>query len=403
MKNQIFADWQEMKLSEIATISRGGSPRPIEDFITEDIDGLNWLRIGDIDPGAKYVTRTAQKIKISGLSKTTLVKSGDFILSNSMSFGRPYIMKIDACIHDGWLSFKDIKTHLVVKEFLYYLLTSEKLQNIFKSVAAGSGVKNLKRESVSNISVSLPSLKEQQKIAEILSSIDQDIVSTQQIILKTELLKRSTFSEILKKQHTWKSVKLGNIAEFKNGINFSKDQKGNEGIPTLDVLNMYSPSIFVDTENLYKIRVENGKYQDYLLKPGDILFVRSSVKKEGIGWTSLFDKNDDQVLFCGFIIRARLTDKTISPQFLTHYLRFESLRQKIIASAGQSAITNISQSSLQNLTVHIPSEDEQRKIVELLSCFDIKLQNETKAKASLEKLKAGLMDDIFNQRVQIKA
>lgn len=187
----------KVKLGEIASIVRGGSPRPIDNFITEDPDGLNWLKIGDIESGAKYITHTSQKIKKEGLSKTTLVRAGDFILSNSMSFGRPYIMKTEACIHDGWLAFRDVKADLVDKEFLYYLLISEKLQDNFRSVAAGSGVKNLKKESVANISVSLPSVTEQKEIAAILSSVDEKVVANQQFKAALELLKRGLMQDLL--------------------------------------------------------------------------------------------------------------------------------------------------------------------------------------------------------------
>ena len=190
-------DWLVTKLGEIATITRGGSPRPIEDFITTDEDGLNWLKIGDIESGAKYITRTSQKIKKSGLSKTTQVHQGDFILSNSMSFGRPYIMKIDACIHDGWLAFKEIKDDLVTSEFLYYLLSSKILQSAYWSIAAGSGVKNLKRESVSNVVVALPPVIEQQKIAEILSVADEKVWVNRAIKEKLTLLKKGLMDDLL--------------------------------------------------------------------------------------------------------------------------------------------------------------------------------------------------------------
>lgn len=186
-----------IKLSEIATIVRGGSPRPIEKFITDESDGLNWLKIGDIESGAKYITHTGQKIKKSGLNRTTMVHPGDFILSNSMSFGRPYIMKIDACIHDGWLAFKEIKKDLVTIEFLYYLLSSELLQANFTSLATGSGVKNLKRESVANISVKLPSIKEQENIVSILSSVDSKILLNRNIKEKLTQLKKGLVSDLL--------------------------------------------------------------------------------------------------------------------------------------------------------------------------------------------------------------
>ncbi len=194
---EIPEEWQEMKLGKIATIVRGGSPRPIESFVTDANDGLNWLRIGDIEPGAKYITHTSQKIKKIGLNKTVLVRRGDFILSNSMSFGRPYIMNTDACVHDGWLAFKDIDSNLVNTEFLYYLLSSQTLQDGFAAIAVGSGVKNLKKESVSNISVALPLVGEQRKIAEILSSVDKGIRANKDFRNKLLQLKKGLMLDLL--------------------------------------------------------------------------------------------------------------------------------------------------------------------------------------------------------------
>lgn len=197
MRRMFASKGVNIKLGEIASIVRGGSPRPIEEYITDEPDGLNWLKIGDIEQGAKYITHTSQKIKQAGLKKTTMVHSGDFILSNSMSFGRPYIMKIDACIHDGWLAFKDVKTNLIDSEFLYYLLSSELLQKNFTAVAAGSGVKNLKRESVSNIVVKLPSLDKQKEITRILSSVDDKVIVHKKIRSNLLLLKKGLMQDLL--------------------------------------------------------------------------------------------------------------------------------------------------------------------------------------------------------------
>ena len=108
---------------EMATIVRGASPRPIKNFITTDSDGINWIKIGDVQPGSKYITETAEKITSEGAKKSRLVKEGDFILSNSMSFGRPYIMKTQGCIHDGWLAISDFENYFL-PDFLYHLLNS---------------------------------------------------------------------------------------------------------------------------------------------------------------------------------------------------------------------------------------------------------------------------------------
>ena len=134
--------WVEKKLGEDATILRGGSPRPIEDYITDSQDGLNWIKIGDVKSEDKYLRKTAEKIKKEGLSKTRQVKKGDFILSNSMSFGRPYILDIDGCIHDGWLVIQDYQEAYDM-QFLYYILCSDAIMNQYVSMAAGSSVQNL--------------------------------------------------------------------------------------------------------------------------------------------------------------------------------------------------------------------------------------------------------------------
>ena len=155
--------WAWCRLGEIADIARGGSPRPIEDFITDKENGINWIKIGDTTPEDKYIISAKEKIKPEGKKHSRFVHAGDFLLTNSMSFGRPYILKIDGCIHDGWLVFADIRKYLL-KDFLYYTLSSQYIYNSFSLVAAGSTVKNLKADTVKQVLCPLPPLTEQQRI-----------------------------------------------------------------------------------------------------------------------------------------------------------------------------------------------------------------------------------------------
>jgi type I restriction enzyme S subunit len=166
--------WKNIEIGNFCDIKRGGSPRPIDQYMTDDKDGLNWLKIGDVPKGSRYIKHTSGRIRKEGLHKTTVVEEGDFILSNSMSFGRPYIMKTSACIHDGWLALKNISKD-VDKDFLYYLLSSQLIQNKFRSISAGSGVLNLKKESVAQVVVQIPEIKEQEYIAKILGVADDEI------------------------------------------------------------------------------------------------------------------------------------------------------------------------------------------------------------------------------------
>ena len=171
--------WVEKRLGEVAEIQRGGSPRPIKDFITKNKDGYNWIKIGDVDPSGKFITSTAEKIRKEGLRKTRQVFAGEFLLSNSMSFGRPYILKIDGCIHDGWLVLRGFQK-FYKEDFFYHLLRSKWIQNQFNSLAYGSTVRNLNSNSVSNVIVPIVALEEQQEIADSLDRLQSQAGVLQQ-------------------------------------------------------------------------------------------------------------------------------------------------------------------------------------------------------------------------------
>lgn len=167
---EIPDSWKWVKLNDLAEIARGGSPRPIQDYITEDKDGINWIKIGDTIAESKYITSAKEKIKPEGKKHSRFVHAGDFLLTNSMSFGRPYILKIDGCIHDGWLVFANIKEYLL-QDYLYYALSSAYIYKNFSNVAAGSTVKNLKSDTVKQVDFPLPPLSEQKRIVEAIENM----------------------------------------------------------------------------------------------------------------------------------------------------------------------------------------------------------------------------------------
>ena len=200
-------EYQYVPLGSISTIARGASPRPIKNFITDSLEGVNWIKIGDVKAGSKYITETAERITREGAKKSRLVKKGDFVLSNSMSFGRPYIMKIDGCIHDGWLSISDF-SHYFLPDFLYHLLNSDIYQSIMRQKASfGGAVQNLNSDIIKGMLVPLVPLSEQQRIVDILDRFDalcNDITSG----LPAEI-------EARKKQYEYYRDKLLTFKELK--------------------------------------------------------------------------------------------------------------------------------------------------------------------------------------------
>jgi type I restriction enzyme, S subunit len=173
---------------EAATIVRGGSPRPIQGYLTDAADGVNWIKIGDVAPGGKYITSTSEKIKPEGALKSRRVEPGDFVLSNSMSFGRPYIVKIDGYIHDGWLAIKDY-AGTFLPDFLYHLLRTTRVYKEMAQRAGAGTVQNLNAEIVKRLLLPAPPLAEQERIVAILDKFDT-LVNDLSIGLPAELTAR---------------------------------------------------------------------------------------------------------------------------------------------------------------------------------------------------------------------
>lgn len=160
---EIPESWGWVRLGFAAQIARGGSPRPIKDYLTDSSDGLNWIKIGDTDKGGKYINSCKEKIKPEGLKKSRLVHPGDFLLTNSMSYGRPYITNIEGCIHDGWLVISPYAS-VFEQSYLYYVLSSPFAFNQFSGRVAGAVVQNLNSDKVADSIVPLPPLAEQHRI-----------------------------------------------------------------------------------------------------------------------------------------------------------------------------------------------------------------------------------------------
>lgn len=187
--------WTYKKLGETCLIERGGSPRPIQQYLTDKDDGLNWIKIGDAVDGSKYITSTKEKIKPEGLKKTRFVHKGDFILSNSMSFGKPYILGIDGCIHDGWLVIRD-SSETFNKSFLYYLLSSPNMYQEFKRLAVGGVVNNLNSNIVRNVVVPIPPVAEQERIVAELDLLSDIIDKKKEQLKAYDQLAQSIFYDM---------------------------------------------------------------------------------------------------------------------------------------------------------------------------------------------------------------
>ena len=172
---EIPEKWKWVSIDSSIKIVRGGSPRPIKKFLTDSPDGINWIKIGDADKGKSLINSTKERIVPEGVNKSRFVKKGSLLLTNSMSFGYPYILNIDGCIHDGWLALFDFEQYLF-RDYLFYVLLSPYMRSSFVNKAVGTGVKNLNIDRVRSLFIPIPSLEEQKrivaKVEELFALID---------------------------------------------------------------------------------------------------------------------------------------------------------------------------------------------------------------------------------------
>ena len=211
-------DWKEYKLGDLVEIGRGASPRPIKNYITEK-PGIPWVKIADATKSInKYIERTNEYIIKEGRRKT--VYPGELIVSNSATPGIPKFMKIEACVHDGWLVFDEYKN--IDTLYLYYFFLD--YRRILAHSASGTVFKNLTTEIVRDVSINLPPLQEQKAIAKVLTAFDDKIELLQDQNKTLETMAQTIFKEWFGKYQIgdelpegWREYELGDVCNLSAG------------------------------------------------------------------------------------------------------------------------------------------------------------------------------------------
>lgn len=358
-------DWIECTLGEILTIERGGSPRPIKEFLTNDDNGVNWIKIGDVTNSGKYILETVQKIKPSGITKSREVFPGDLLLSNSMSFGRPYIMGIKGAIHDGWLVIRDNK--YLDKDFLYYALGSPTTYNQFSKKAKGSTVKNLNIGLVSNVNIKLVSLPIQKaivkKIEELFSSLDSGITDLKKAQDQLVIYRQAVLKKAFEGEH--ELIKLEAISEAVGGNAFKSKtflkEKGKYQI--IRIGNVRPGIIRYDASPVFINEVEEKVLEKYLLKEGDVIITLTGTrKKRDYGFTTVVKTNN-------LLLNQRLAylrfNESYLPQFFLYYSWSEPFKIQFFGSeTGNVGQGNVGMKSVRQTLVPKLSLKEQHQIVQ---------------------------------------
>ena len=341
--------WEQRKFSEMVTIERGGSPRPIDKFITNDKNGLNWVKIGDAPEQGNYITQTAEKIRPEGLSKTREVHPGDLILSNSMSFGRPYIMAIDGCIHDGWLAIRDTKKNFDLK-FLCTLLGTDSMLNQYKAMAAGSTVNNLNKELVGGTIIAFPMLEEQIKIGDYFTSIDHLIT----------LHHRKSNIFIREWNFVWEQRKLGDLVD--------RVTRKNQDLVSELPLTISAQYGLIDQNEFFDKRVASKDVSGYyLIENGEFAYNKSTSTDAPWGAIKRLDRYENGVLSTLYIVFGIKENNPVYSDFLVSYystnLWHKGIHEIAAEGARNHGLLNIAPADFFETKLMIPQDiEEQKKI-----------------------------------------
>jgi len=394
-------DWALSKMEEVASIYRGGSPRPIESYITNDPNGINWIKIGDVDSFAKYIFKTEERIKQSGVQYSREVNIGDFLLSNSMSFGRPYILKTSGCIHDGWLTIQKYDDFFET-DFLYYLLGFEITLKQYKTLAAGSTVLNLNKEIVKSIYVCYPPTKaEQTAIATALNDADALITALEKLIAKKKAIKQGAMQELLKPKEGWVEKNLGKSAILKARI-------GWQGLTTAEyketgeyflITGTDFKNGFIDWQNcVYVEKIRYDQDKNIQVKSNDVL-----VTKDGtIGKVAFINEVPKPATLNSGVFVIRPVADSFHPKFFYYILLSEHFAKFLGQLSAGSTINHLYQKDFVTFDFWTPKTiDEQKEISEILFAMDSEIEALEQKLEKQKQIKQGMMQVLLTGKIRL--
>lgn len=405
-------DWELLLLGKTAKVYRGGSPRPIQSYITNSSNGVNWIKIGDVRENDKYIYSTQEKIRPDGISMSREVHIGDFILSNSMSFGRPYILRTNGCIHDGWLTIQEYGQAFST-EYLYYLLSSKIIYKQYIGMAAGSSVKNLNKDKVSSLMVICPPLPEQQRIAEALSDVDGMISSLEKLVAKYKSIKTACLQQMFPQNGetvprmrlpgftgAWEQRKLMSLCEkFTDGDWIEAKDQSDFGVRLIQTGNVGLGEYIDKPTNKKWIAEETfERLNCEEVFAGDILISRLP---EPAGRACIMPNLGVKMITAVDCTIVR-TATHINPKCLLQYLSSQSYFDKVNTCLAGGTRQRISRSNLAAFDVPVPAKyEEQKAIGEFLCGIDHLITLHQRKLEKIQKIKQGMMQQLLTGKIRL--
>lgn len=389
-----MSGWPSVALDDIFDIARGGSPRPIDAYLTDDPNGVNWIMIGDASESSKYISRTRKRIRPERVKRSRTVKPGDFLLTNSMSFGRPYITATHGCVHDGWLVLS-AKRPDVDPDFLYHLLGSQPMYAEFERRAAGVTVKNLNIDLVKGVQIRLPPISEQRRIAGILDRADALRAKRRAALAQVASLTQATFltmfGDPIDNPRQWPVRRLAELIDTRRPISYGILMPGPDvpdGVKYVRVVDMQDGTIALASIRRTTTQISN-EYKRSLLKAGDLLMsIRGHVGRLATVPATLDEANITQD-------SARLAIVGANPAYVRECLRSSSFQRWMARHTKGVAVKGINLGDVKLMPIPLPPESEQATFARTSARISHTLDDQYVHQRCLNALFSSLQDRAF--------
>lgn len=366
--------WQTKKLGDVAIVSAGNSAPQNEKlfnngavpfFRTKD---AGRVKFGDINEADDYLNEEGAKgLRLFPPRTILFPKSGASTFLNHR-----VMLGVEGCV-SSHLATIVADSAQVYPRFLLYFLSTVAAQDLVQDHSYPS----LNLPTIENISVCLPPLLEQKRIVGVLDEVFTKLATAQANAEKNLQNARALFESqfhftFSQQRDAWPEKRLGDIADFKNGLNFTKQSKGK----TLRMVGVgdFQENTIVPLGNIQSVTINGEISDDYLIRPGDILTVRSNGSKALVGRCMLVPDVDGEVSYSGFVIRIRLRTNEVNPRFFLSFMKSSGTRYRLTRDGGGANISNINQDKLSKLSVPIPSLQQQEMIVDRLDTYSAETQ-----------------------------
>ena len=394
--------WQIKRIGEVASIVNGGTPSTSNPKYWDG--GIEWLTPKDMGKlTGKYVSFGERTISQEGVdnSSAKILPPYSVILSSRAPIGYVAINTLPMSTNQGCKGLIPSKS-ITAEYLLYFLLKSTKLLN---DLGTGATFKELSGGKLGEILIPVPSISEQQHIVTLLDAefakIDVLKANAEKNLQNAKDLFQAALKKELEPKEGWDKKQLGDIAEFKNGLNFGKEH----GCRKYHFLGVgdFKENTMVETDKLNYI-YQDGIDPDYYLKDNDIVFVRSNGSRHLVGRSMLIKSGNEPSVFSGFCIRCRFISSIVLPQFAMRFFSFDTTKRILTSSGGGCNISNLNQKVLSALKIPFPTSiDEQANIVSRIEQMESHCKtlqaNYEKTLSLCDDLKQALLRKAFNGEI----